>query len=133
MTLKEYQKSAYTAIQYHEDEKDEVLNWAIGLAEETGEVLGLLKHKYWAGEDVSLTELAKETGDVLWYLAALCTIFGLDLETVAELNVGKINHRHRAGEFSVERSHLRHELETKYESTEEYKKPVERLKISQEV
>lgn len=104
MRLNEYQKRAYFSIKPHESEKDEVLNWVIGLAEEAGEVASILKHGYWAGEEISRERIAEELGDELWYLAALATTFGLDLGEIAECNLEKLNKRHPDNEFNVENS-----------------------------
>ena len=41
--------------------------------------------------------LAKELGDVLWYLAQLATELDLDLDEVAELNLEKLLSRQRRG------------------------------------
>jgi len=39
------------------------------------------------------TEIAKELGDVLWYLSQLATEFGIELDTIAALNLDKIQSR----------------------------------------
>lgn len=108
MWLTDYQKRAYFAIGAHEDKKDEALNWVIGLAEEAGEVASILKHGYWAGEEISRERIAEELGDELWYLAALATTFGLDLSEIAERNLEKLNKRHPDNEFNIENSINRH-------------------------
>ena len=46
MTFEQYQKAAYRAIQEHASNKEEVMHWAIGLGEEAGETLSVVKHKY---------------------------------------------------------------------------------------
>lgn len=108
MQLNDYQKRAYFSIKPHESKKDEALNWVIGLAEEAGEVASILKHGYWAGEEIDRERIAEELGDELWYLAALATTFGLDLSEVAERNLEKLNKRHPDNEFNVENSINRH-------------------------
>lgn len=108
MRLNDYQKRAYFSIQPHESKKDEVLNWVIGLAEEAGEVASILKHGYWAGEEIDRERVAEELGDELWYLAALATTFGLELSEIAERNLEKLNKRHPDNEFNVENSINRH-------------------------
>jgi len=47
--------------------------------------------------------LWEELGDVLWYLADLCTTLGVSLDTVAEGNIAKLKRRYPEG-FSAERS-----------------------------
>lgn len=120
--FKEYQDRAYTAINEHKSVRDEYCNWAIGLAEEAGEVQTVLKHYLWGGESLDKEELAKELGDVLWYTAALATAVGLNLEAIADLNISKLEHRFGGkAEFSKTRSADRHNLEQKFADTEKYK------------
>ena len=126
MTISDYQKRTYIAIQSHTDQKDEILNWSIGLCEECGEVMNHIKHYCWGHEAIDKIEIAKELGDVAWYLSALCTVLNLDFETVCELNVRKLEHRF-GGEFTDEKSKARHEQELKFKDTEEYKGLIEKL------
>lgn len=78
---------------------------ALGLANESGEVLGKIK-KAWrdgrrsARKGYSQEELAgikEELGDVLWYLAQLSTELGLDLGELAEGNLAKLRSRQERG------------------------------------
>ncbi|MBR6907714.1 nucleoside triphosphate pyrophosphohydrolase family protein [bacterium] len=131
MTISEYQKRTYIAIQPHTDLKDEILNWSIGLSEECGEVMNHIKHHCWGNEPVDAVELAKEIGDVMWYSAALCTALNLNLETVCKLNMRKLEHRF-GGEFTEEKSKARHENEQKFSETEEYKQLISELCLGEE-
>lgn len=122
MKFSDYQKRSYTALQEHESEKDRILNWTVGLAEEVGEILNLVKHQCWGGEDINKGELIKEIGDVLWYLSALASVFNIDLGEAALLNVKKLEKRFKTGNFSLEESKKRREAEEELEKEEEYKK-----------
>jgi NTP pyrophosphatase (non-canonical NTP hydrolase) len=75
----------------------------IGLVGETGEVAELRTANL---EGV----LAKELGDVLWYVAALCTRAGLDMGAVMEANIEKLRARYPDG-YSAEASRVRADLE----------------------
>ena len=44
-------------------------------------------------------EIAKELGDVLWYLAALCRKFDLKLEDIAQMNIDKLYSRKERGQI----------------------------------
>ena len=71
--------------------------YALGLVNEAGEVAGKIKkiHRDYDGEvtDEYRKELAKEMGDVLWYLSALCEKFNLTLEEIAQMNIDKLYSR----------------------------------------
>ena len=98
-----------------------VLDWCLGLGGEAGEVLDLLKHAIFH-EDTELDkmELAKELGDVLWYVSAIATTCGIDLADIAELNKAKLKHRYN-GVYSVEASANRHEKEKDLKNTPIYR------------
>lgn len=127
MEIKEYQEKSFFAIQKHDDQKDEVLNWMVGLFEEVGEIANIVKHTYYGDEAIQLEEIAKEVGDALWYLSAICTTLGLDLDTCATMNIGKLHHRFAQGKFDNEQSKDRHNNEVAFCETEEYKRLANRL------
>lgn len=110
MDMSTYQKEALKTAIYPEvivlDKSDNVTNTgfvypALGLAGEAGEVAEKCKkiirdH----GGYVSVTDrdlLAKELGDVLWYVAVLAKEFGLDLDLVASMNLEKLASRKERG------------------------------------
>ena len=130
MDFNSYQDRGYTAIQPHTDEKDTVLNWMVGLAEEVGEVAKHIKHQYYGGEKFSKEEIASELGDVQWYLMALCTSLGISLDTVASLNLAKLEYRF-GGKFSNEASKDRHSNEQKFNQTEQYAELIKELELKE--
>lgn len=67
----------------------------LGLAEESGEVLGkIAKYTRDGGnlDDLRLT-LQKELGDVLWMVAAISDDYGIQLQDVAVHNIRKLEDR----------------------------------------
>ena len=73
----------------------------LGLANEAGEVAGKVK-KIFRDRGGVVTDddrraLTLELGDVLWYLAELCTQLGIRLEDVAAANVEKLEGRAARG------------------------------------
>jgi NTP pyrophosphatase (non-canonical NTP hydrolase) len=74
---------------------------ALGLAGEAGEVAEHVKRVI--RDDAGLLSaprrgaLAKELGDVLWYVAALASELELDLDEIAEANLEKLLSRQRRG------------------------------------
>ncbi len=74
---------------------------ALGLAGEAGEVAEHVKKSIRDDAGSVLPErraaMAKELGDVLWYLAQLATELELDLDEVAQMNLDKLRSRQERG------------------------------------
>lgn len=97
MTFDEYQKQALTtAVSDHEPLMTKTI-WAMGVAGEAGEVIEkwkkivAYKDGVVSGEDRD--ELAKELGDVVWYIAVLAHSLGLSFDDVMQRNVTKLQSR----------------------------------------
>jgi NTP pyrophosphatase (non-canonical NTP hydrolase) len=77
---------------------------ALGLAGETGEVAEHAKKAIRDDGGTITAErraaMARELGDVLWYLSQLATELELDLDAIAEENLGKLLSRQRRGVLS---------------------------------
>ena len=89
-----YQLQAQTTAVYPGRGQGNYTYPALGLAGEPGEVCEKLK-KAIRDEGGTITPerkalLAKELGDVLWYIAALSTELGLSLEEIASGNLSKL-------------------------------------------
>lgn len=73
----------------------------LGLANEAGEVAGKVKKLFRdKGGHISVEDredLKYELGDVLWYLAQICTELDLTLEEVADANIEKLFSRLERG------------------------------------
>lgn len=73
----------------------------LGLANEAGEVAGKVKKIFrdrnGVISDADREALKGELGDVLWYLAQICTELDLTLEEVAEANLQKLFSRLERG------------------------------------
>lgn len=78
--------------------KEVALMLHLGLAEEAGEVAGLMKRVLRNfkkdQERISRENFIDEMGDVLWYLAACCTTHTTTLEEVWEHNKQKLKERY---------------------------------------
>lgn len=84
---------------------------ALGLAGEAGEVVDLLKKHLGHGHDLDKMKLAKELGDVLWYVSDLARQFDLSLDDIAVGNIEKLKKRYPDG-FSQAASRNRVDAET---------------------
>lgn len=87
--------------------EDVMIVWnGMGLAGEAGEVADEIKkaifHRHGLAPE-TVSKLKKELGDVLWYVAALCTNLGLSIEDVMEENITKLKQRYPDG-YSSEAS-----------------------------
>ena len=75
----------------------------LGLAGEAGEVVDYLKKVVGHGHKLDKDKLVKELGDVLWYVAEICSAINADMSDVAQQNIDKLKARYPDG-FSSERS-----------------------------
>lgn len=95
MTFDEYQKRARQTAIYPETLK--VIYPTLGLAGETGEVAEKVKKTIRDGngsfDDERRDAIAREMGDVLWYLAMIAADLGLSLDDVAQINLDKLASR----------------------------------------
>ena len=96
MTFEEYQRESWkTAI--YPNKRDNFVYPTLGLTGEAGEVAEKVKKVIRDDDGIMYpskrAEIAKELGDVLWYVAALCTELKLDMGLVALSNVQKLNSR----------------------------------------
>lgn len=70
----------------------------LGLAEEAGEVAGLMKRQLRNNSRDTGTftrdRYVEELGDVLWYLAACCHCAGTSLEEIWQQNIIKLEERY---------------------------------------
>ena len=90
MDFREYQRKAVTFAIYPATHK--VLYPTLGLCGESGEVAEKVKKQVRDGE-LNAHEVAKELGDVLWYLANICNDIGYNLDEIADLNLTKLRGR----------------------------------------
>jgi NTP pyrophosphatase (non-canonical NTP hydrolase) len=121
--LNEYQEQAMRTGAKHTNLRDKVTVCALGLAGESGEVADHLKKILFHGHAFNTTELIKELGDVLWYVAVLADALGATLDEVADVNIAKLRARYPEG-FSAERSINRDpkDLNTHLNAGEEFAK-----------
>lgn len=74
---------------------------ALGLCGESGEVAEkvkkIIRDKDGFVEETDRVAVAKELGDVLWYVSALCKEFQLDMGAVAQGNLDKLAARAAKG------------------------------------
>ena len=62
------------------DKKDVLINGVMGLCGESGEAIDIVKKHLAQGHELDTEHLAKELGDIAWYLAETATAIGYRLE-----------------------------------------------------
>ena len=110
MTINEYQKLAMTTQNPALSERDVLLNGVMGLCGESGEAIDIVKKWLAQGHELDKAHLAKELGDIAWYLAETATALGLTLEEILQANIDKLKARYPEG-FTTEKSLHRKELD----------------------
>ena len=79
-----------------QDMQDEIMNCALGLAGEAGEVADIIKKTYFHKDKPGyLDELRLELGDVFYYATKLMDLYGFTLEEVLEANRVKLSERYQ--------------------------------------
>lgn len=86
-----------------------VLYAAIGMCGEAGEVSELVKKYEYHGHAIDTEHLARELGDVLWYVSYMANLFGYPLGKIMEMNQEKLAKRYPDGKFDADRSRNREE------------------------
>ena len=86
-----------------------VLYAAIGMCGEAGEVSELIKKYAYHEHTIDTEHLARELGDVLWYVTYMAHLFGYSLGDIMVMNQEKLAKRYPDGKFDEERSRNRKE------------------------
>lgn len=101
MTINEYQKEALRTesdvvdiLFLRGDEPLRVLQGVMGLCGESGECIDIVKKYIFQSHPFDKEHLAKELGDVAWYLAVCADAIGYDLESILQMNVDKLRARY---------------------------------------
>jgi NTP pyrophosphatase (non-canonical NTP hydrolase) len=96
MNLREFQRAASETNQLRLCGPQAPIEPMLGLAGETGSILNVYKKYLRDGIDLMANRefLREELGDLLWYLAAVATACGLDLEDIAAENLRRTRDRY---------------------------------------
>lgn len=101
MDFDEYQKRALTTVLTTDDTFKDLLHWVLGINGESGEIAEkvkkIIRDKNGEVSDEDKKDLAKEIGDVLWYLAVFADQLGISLDDIAQQNLEKLQSRKQRG------------------------------------
>lgn len=103
MTINEYQQLAMRTSNRLLAPTGHLENGVLGIAGEGGEVADLVKKHLFQGHPLDEQHIAKELGDICWYIAETATAIGYDLEHIMQMNIEKLKARYPDG-FEAERS-----------------------------
>ena len=107
MTINEYQQLALRTNPVKKNRSVQgILQGVMGLNGEAGECIDIVKKYMFQEHALDDQHLAKELGDVAWYLAQAADAIGYDLETIMRMNIDKLRARYPDGfnpEFSKNR------------------------------
>ena len=106
MQVNEYQDLAMRTLNPELNKRDALINSVMGLCGESGEAIDIVKKWMAHGHELDKEHLAKELGDIAWYLAEAATALDMDLEDIFAANIEKLKNRYPEG-FSCERSRTR--------------------------
>jgi NTP pyrophosphatase (non-canonical NTP hydrolase) len=100
MELREYQKNTNSTWNLHPEVQEsqlELLNAAMGLAGEAGELVDLIKKHVFHHVPADPVKVMSELGDVLYYLTRVATSFGFSMDEVSQRNGDKLAARYPHG------------------------------------
>lgn len=106
MEINTYQAKALRTVNNDLTAIQQLENGLMGLNGEAGEALDILKKHLFQGHELDTAHIAKELGDVAWYLAVSAYAIGYDLETIMATNIAKLEARYPEG-FDIEKSQNR--------------------------
>ena len=97
MNVNEYQRLAMTTLNPELTKRDVLINSVMGLCGESGEAIDIVKKWMAQGHELDKAHLAKELGDIAWYLAEAATALDLPLEDIFQANLDKLKKRYPEG------------------------------------
>lgn len=103
MKVNEYQRLAMMTLNPQLNKEEILINSVMGLCGESGEAIDIVKKWLAQGHELDKEHLAKELGDIAWYLAEAATALDLSLEEILQANIEKLKKRYPEG-FEIQRS-----------------------------
>ena len=97
MNVNDYQRLAMATLNPELTKRDVLINSVMGLCGESGEAIDIVKKWMAQGHELDKAHLAKELGDIAWYLAEAATALDLPLEDIFQANLDKLKKRYPEG------------------------------------
>lgn len=83
-----------------------MINSVMGLCGESSEDIDIVKKWMAQGQELDKEHLAKELGDIAWYLAEAATALEIPLDDIFQANIDKLKKRYPEG-FDIQKSLVR--------------------------
>ena len=93
----DYQAQALRTLNPALSQRDVLINGVMGLCGESGEAIDMVKKHLAQGHPLDKERLAKELGDVAWYLAETAHAIGYSLDDILQMNLDKLRQRYPEG------------------------------------
>ena len=106
MKINEYQELAMSTLNPELSKRVVLINSVMGLCGESGEAIDIVKKWMAHGHELDKAHLAKELGDIAWYLAEAATALDMPLSDILQGNLDKLKARYPEG-FEANRSRVR--------------------------
>lgn len=80
MDIQGYQKLSTRTFQLGRDLETDLADYTLGILTEAGEAFDVLKKHLYHGHEMDVGRFVVEAGDVLWYVCAVCSKLGIQVE-----------------------------------------------------
>lgn len=97
LTVRDYERLAMRTANFNGTDKEMLIEVGLGITGEAGEVADMIKKHVRQGHALDKERLAKELGDVAWYLALGCRVLNVPMEVVLQANIDKLAARYPNG------------------------------------
>lgn len=97
LTVRDYERLAMRTANPDMDERGMLYEVGLGITGEAGEVADIIKKHLRQGHSLDKEHLAKELGDVAWYIALGCQVLNIPMEDVLQANIDKLSARYPNG------------------------------------
>jgi len=102
MNLKEYQELAKMTAKKFDNQESELSSWGLGISGEAGDVASCIKKVLFHKNESVKDGIKENLGDMMWYAAMICNVYGWDFQKVLEENIEKLKARYPQGKFTYE-------------------------------
>jgi len=94
LNASERTEKKFTSGEFLNNDQMELLHGVMGLVTESGELMDVVKKNLIYNKDVDLVNVREELGDIMWYWALVCRLYGWSPEEVMRINIDKLKHRY---------------------------------------